>query len=322
MIDLLLAATVIIGYLLLQLARRWKAAGTLEILGRSFALVAVPLGAVCIGTSNMPINQQPAVVRVAPLLYPNECALIVAEGEKFAKEHGGWRTARHRRFPTTDLALKDMPNLKRMIWGRLEKTVFPLMAETYNVPLEELAFKDVFLVKYSSLDGAQTGLPLHKDSGHISFNIALSDRSSFTGGGSWMSILNDTLPVAQGQVLLHPAGILHRGLEIESGTRYILVGFVWVNSLTSHWWLLWGSWSRCLQVVLHSPTGDANTTTCVSRKQHFSGFAQHWMKTIYDWHLVGFVGHFIVLTGLLAASHIFTTRFSYSDKNDDSSDDD
>ena len=278
MFDLLLAATVLIGYLLLQLARRWKTASTLEVMGRAFVLVAVPLGAVCIGMSNMAINQQPAVVRVAPLLYPNECSLIVAEGEKFAKGHGGWRTARHRRFPTTDLALKDMPDLKRMLWNRLEKTVFPLMAETYNVPLEQLAFKDVFLVKYSSVDGGQTGLPLHKDSGHISFNVALSDRSSFTGGGSWMTILNDTMSVAQGQVhitaaaplctdccmvhrsaaaplctgccmvhrmpacqcvrmqvLLHPAGILHRGLEIESGTRYILVGFVWVNSLTSHW---------------------------------------------------------------------------------------
>jgi len=74
--------------------------------------------------------------------------------------------------------------------------------------------------------------------------------------------------------------------------------------------------------MLHSPTGAANTTTCISRKQHFSGFAQHWIKTIYDWHLVGFVGHFIVLAGLLAASHIFTTRISYIDKSDDSSDDD
>ena len=114
-----------------------------------------------------------------------------------------------------------------------------------------IAFDDIFIVKYDM--NIQQYLPRHFDSGHISFMIALSDRSSYEGGGTSFDILkqgnctnsniNDTnittdvdtdtdsyniVHLNIGELLLFNADLYHCGHPIVSGTRYVLVGFCYV----------------------------------------------------------------------------------------------
>mmetsp|Transcript_25615 Transcript_25615/g.47746 ORF Transcript_25615/g.47746 Transcript_25615/m.47746 type:complete len:317 (-) Transcript_25615:39-989(-) len=93
-----------------------------------------------------------------------------------------------------------------------------------------LLFK-IFVVRYDASDG-QSYLPLHTDSSRLSFNVLLS--SDFEGGGTWYCdpLFDRTcnLHPSVGEVLLNDALVLHEGLEVTRGRRYILVGFLSVDS--------------------------------------------------------------------------------------------
>ena len=45
-------------------------------------------------------------------------------------------------------------------------------------------------------------------------------------GRTHFPVFNETINIAQGEVLYHPSRLLHEGVQINAGTRYILVGFV------------------------------------------------------------------------------------------------
>lgn len=79
----------------------------------------------------------------------------------------------------------------------------------------------------------QSYLKRHTDSGDISFNVLLN--SDFTGGGTrfWNRASNGhyTVNPTPGDVILSNAMIKHEGVKIDSGVRYILVGFVNVDNI-------------------------------------------------------------------------------------------
>lgn len=88
------------------------------------------------------------------------------------------------------------------------------------------------------------GLILHTDSADISFMIALSDRQSYDGGGTYFPNLNDNNEVSndnnyitnkiihlnQGEMLTFDSDNYHQGLPITKGQRYLLVGFCYTSS--------------------------------------------------------------------------------------------
>ena len=81
-------------------------------------------------------------------------------------------------------------------------------------------------------DGQQS-LSKHTDSSHVSFNILLNDE--FEGGGTrFHNTLQDTyvdIKPKPGQVLLNNAIVFHEGLATTKGTRYIMVGFMNVETV-------------------------------------------------------------------------------------------
>lgn len=89
------------------------------------------------------------------------------------------------------------------------------------------AFNDLFVVKYSAEQ--QQGLEVHTDAGDVSFMLALSPRSSYSGGGTAFDVLQQQgespVHLEQGNAILFDARLRHEGLPISSGTRYLLVGF-------------------------------------------------------------------------------------------------
>ncbi|KAI8137469.1 hypothetical protein BJV82DRAFT_646841 [Fennellomyces sp. T-0311] len=153
------------------------------------------------------------------LLSSMECDAVL----KQCRELNDWTTTRHSAFPTTDIPIRNTPleYLVDMVRTRL----FPRLAASYGFhPTRDLDFRDVFLVKYAA--DAQRGLKMHTDGCLVSFNVLISHQDDFRGGGTYFASIDSDVQLEQGDCVFHDARIMHRGIDITQGERYILVGFV------------------------------------------------------------------------------------------------
>lgn len=67
---------------------------------------------------------------------------------------------------------------------------------------------------------------MHYDGCDITWQIMLSDLSEYEGGGTYFRSLKQTIKLRQGQVLVHPGELYHKGVDITEGTRLLIVGFM------------------------------------------------------------------------------------------------
>lgn len=153
-------------------------------------------------------------------LAPTEADAIVQQCKDLA-----WTTSRHSAFATTDVPLlHDCPLPLQHVASRIHSVVLPRLASHYGFRPADLAFRDLFIVKYTA-DG-QSGLKLHSDGCLVSFNILLNHATHFEGGGTFFQSTQEIVRPSQGDCVYHDARIQHRGVDITRGERYILVGFV------------------------------------------------------------------------------------------------
>lgn len=169
--------------------------------------------------------------------YPNIlsntlCDYIINENEKYASLNisnlnpTGWTTTRHENYPTTDLPLNNILSLKTLINNIIRTDIFELISKSYNVNKYFLDCNDIFIVKYSH--DKQNKLEKHQDGSIFSFNILLNSPESFEGGGTNLEqkegeiLLENT----KGGLIIHCGRCFHKGNEIKSGKRYLLVGFI------------------------------------------------------------------------------------------------
>lgn len=188
-----------------------------------------------------------------------ECDMIRNIAIKESVIHG-WRTDRHKSYPTTDLSVYD---IHQYVSNRDNKNVsfieymnhtvnnkiLPLVSKNFHVPFEQLFMRDLFIVKYD--ENGQNHLEEHRDHSKISFNLALTqNKEDFSGGGTKIVLLNDTVFINKGDLMMHDSGIIHAGMPVTHGTRYILVGFVnieyahWLD--TSYWVRSYGDFASCV----------------------------------------------------------------------------
>lgn len=202
---------------------------------------------------------------------PEECEHAV----KTAEKANVWTKRRHALYPTHDFSVNDVPELAN-VTRAVDTRVIPLLRRAFNIRDDlEVLVDDLFLIRYSA--AGQKSLELHADATTLSFSIALSDPKSYTGGGIAFDMLDAPLLVDQGTAIMHPSKLLHRGADVHTGTRYVLVGFVSVgedNFLTFGMSppgspeLLHGAWATCVQLAqidedrwLSSVTGEPLRTT-------------------------------------------------------------
>ncbi|KAJ1453289.1 hypothetical protein M885DRAFT_524688 [Pelagophyceae sp. CCMP2097] len=163
-----------------------------------------------------------------PLFTRAETAAIVDECEERATLMGGWTTARHGNYPTTDVPLIELPQtLKWFKEQALPNAIYPFLAENFQFALPNptaVRVVDAFVVKYNATAG-QSFLKPHRDGSVLSFNIALNDVGDYDGGGTWFEGLGSAVRSDNGHVLAHASGLLHGGHPITGGVRYILVAF-------------------------------------------------------------------------------------------------
>lgn len=178
------------------------------------------------------------VVRSRGVLSASEASELVAASEAHALTFGGWATARHASYPTTDVAVESLPVYDKFE-AIVEDRVYPLLSK-YGVRPDELALRDLFVVKYD-IDG-QKSLVKHRDGCELSFGVALTPSDGQTTFATFDHSLRD---VHVGELWAHPSQALHRAKEVTE-PRYVLVGFVRVTG-SRHMWRTWGGWSTALR---------------------------------------------------------------------------
>lgn len=103
-----------------------------------------------------------------------QCAWAIEETEKWAAENGGWTNARHVQAATTDIPIKDVPQLLEWFNKKLETALFPMLAARYPDKIastSDLRAHDSFIVKYDA--ERQNSLAKHLDESAFLFTIAL-----------------------------------------------------------------------------------------------------------------------------------------------------
>jgi len=76
----------------------------------------------------------------------------------------------------------------------------------------------------------QRKLTIHRDVSILSFNILLNEATDFEGGGTKFYYINKLVGIEKGEVLMHSGKLYHAGNEVTKGNRYIMVGFVGLNT--------------------------------------------------------------------------------------------
>ena len=181
-----------------------------------------------------------------------ECEWVIAEAERCAAarsaQRGGtggeagamrgdgssWSSdGHHDRYQTRDIVVAESEALAGWLNRKLRDVIWPALAAQFAVREEELWLQDAFVVRYEP--GGQRGLAPHLDDSELSFNIALSDPTSFGGGGTSFAAAAATLRPQRGQMVSHFGRVFHAGEPVTEGTRYILAGFVGARSLAREW---------------------------------------------------------------------------------------
>ena len=161
---------------------------------------------------------------IYPNIYTDDmCNYIIGECNLYAAKNNGWDTQRHDSHPTTDLPVERIPSIFNLII-QSATTIIRKIRSSYEIPDDlKLDISDIFVVKYEH--DKQNSLEVHTDESDFSFNILLSDKNKFEGGGTYFDD-GLTTHLERGDLLIHSGKVLHRGLAINKGTRYVLVGFV------------------------------------------------------------------------------------------------
>jgi hypothetical protein len=103
-------------------------------------------------------------------------------------------------------------------------TLFPGRIRRGSIHFESIG--EPHLVRYN---GRAKGTELHTDSPKfvcITINVLLSADDDFSGGGTYISVLDKTIHLKQGEMLIHLGDLEHSGADITSGVRRLLIGFL------------------------------------------------------------------------------------------------
>jgi len=178
------------------------------------------------------------LVHVTRVATKAQCEWAIEIAELHAASTGGWKgRSHHGAYKTNNVVVADNEELRRWVQALLRHSIWPAIKLQFDIDSNELWLEDCFLVKYDLR--AQAGLELHEDDSELSFNLLLSDPTSFEGGGTAFKDAEPeevTVRPAQGEVITHCGFVQHEGKRIVGGApRYVLAGFVRVQPLAKKW---------------------------------------------------------------------------------------
>ncbi|CAJ1956357.1 unnamed protein product [Cylindrotheca closterium] len=179
----------------------------------------------------------------------SEANATIKDRDLLVMEPVGWQKKRHEVHSTTDLNVITDPFSKsdrQWIKEKLNARLAPTIERLYGVPQGSIRANDIFVIRYDG--NRQASLNPHTDDGDVTFSALLSD--GFTGGGTNYydrrnqyyhtgntpyqpqpdEVFAHVLPQI-GQMTLFRSPILHEGVQVKKGRRYLLIGFLSVDNV-------------------------------------------------------------------------------------------
>lgn len=177
-------------------------------------------------------------VLVFDLLSPETCALVRTMADDHVRkihENGNrvptWRTLYT--YTKQDLPCSEVENLSTLVTDSITASVKSVVGEIFGKPkeasqLRERSWKEPHLLLYQNIEGkpVHTGVEMHYDGCDITWICMLSSIDEYTGGGTYIRALRKNIKLQQGQVLVFPGELYHKGCDIRSGVRAMAVCFL------------------------------------------------------------------------------------------------
>jgi hypothetical protein len=138
----------------------------------------------------------------------------------------GWMTELYS-LTKQDIALRKIPHLydaAKPITSYMKRCIMAL----FGVKSVKMDRNQPHVLKYSKEDG-HTGVELHHDKCDITVNLCLSRSNSYVGGGTIFPAARQVIRPDFGEFIIHPGSLVHGGINIRAGSRYLMVLFADVN---------------------------------------------------------------------------------------------
>ncbi|KAL7528417.1 hypothetical protein ACHAXR_004000 [Thalassiosira sp. AJA248-18] len=174
-------------------------------------------------------------VFVIDLLSPEACDQIRMMADNHTRETGSnqcWRTLYT--YTKMDLPVVEVKDLVKKYTDRILCDVKKIVGEIFGgsmkkeaMKLRPRSWKEPHLLLYQQLNDrpSHTGIEMHYDGCDITWQAMLTRLDEYEGGGTYFRCLRKTVRLQQGQVLVHPGELYHKGCEITYGVRCLLVCF-------------------------------------------------------------------------------------------------
>jgi hypothetical protein len=209
--------------------------GKVEEVNCDGAIVVSPAKTRNVGDTKVYVVDEAAGVFVFNLLSASECDDIVAGAENHISTVGNDSNKNWRKIYTytkMDLPMDDLEevDLFKGMKDKLMTNICSVVGGYYGCDQKSLrprTWKEPHLLKYTFESPVpHCGVEMHFDGCHVTWNLMLSRSTDYDGGGTYIRRLGKTIKLNQGQVLVHPGELFHKGVDITRGTRYLVVCFV------------------------------------------------------------------------------------------------
>jgi len=176
-------------------------------------------------------------VFVIDLISPEKCDKIRRMADNHTREiikSGSnaetWRTLYT--YTKMDLPVVEVKDMVKKYTENIMTETKQIVGEIFGMKKEAMklrprSWKEPHLLLYQQLEGREphTGIEMHYDGCDITWQAMLTDIDEYEGGGTYFRCLRKTIKLRQGQVLVHPGELYHKGIDITYGVRCLLVCF-------------------------------------------------------------------------------------------------
>lgn len=161
---------------------------------------------------------------VKPLMSSDECDALIEEASAAMVAGVTSRFTYTAESRLGEVHASELPGAQSFLVRTLPERFWPLLASRYDVAPEQLVAYDALIVRYSAASGG-VRQPTHRDAALFTVNVALSDRSAYQGGGTWIESERRVALLERGYALCHSSDIRHAGHRLTAGERWVLVVF-------------------------------------------------------------------------------------------------
>ena len=226
------------------------------------------------------------LVRISeePILTDQQCREIIQESESIGTYFGWLQSAARYGTPANRVGaimpVEELSTSYTMINFEVLPKLFANICTTFDSLTSHqstLRLGGARVVKYDASSG-HVELGYHRDGLLLTCNIALSDDSDYTGGGTIIQALGDEvgpIRLKRGHAMVHPGDVLHCGSPITSGKRYVLVLFLLDTTIVPHDRYCAERGEREMSLARHLSSGDSE-----EKERHLSNAAKHFADAI------------------------------------------